>query len=90
MENSSILKNARKVRLTHVISEDDVLNQIDIIETIANKKNRTFLEVCEVLKILEMGRQNWIWLDNGNAFDEQLADLATHFEDITLAIQGEI
>lgn len=90
MENSSILKNARKVRMTHLVSEGDVLGQIDIIETIANKTDRTFLEVCEVLKLLEIGRQNWILLDNGNAFDEQLADLATHFQDITLAIQGEI
>jgi len=61
-------------RFNHRRDDDDaVSNQVRLIQRVANKTGQSYKEVLETCKMLEMSRQNDLYVNNGDAFDEQMA-----------------
>jgi hypothetical protein len=55
-----------------VESEEDIISEIEQFKEIQKKTGITYENVIETCKMLELRRQNNLYADNGDAFDEQM------------------
>jgi len=65
-------------------SSSIVLNEIKLMHDLALKTGKTYGEVLETCKMLEMRRKNDLYVSNGDNFDEQMAGfgkLLKHFNE---------
>ncbi|MDD4515439.1 hypothetical protein [Massilibacteroides sp.] len=60
-------------RMWHTVYESDLKVYISELEKIAEKSKFTIDQVLKAAEILELKRKNNLYVNNGDAFDEQMA-----------------
>jgi hypothetical protein len=63
---------SQRPRDHRVVGRGDVINDMEAVKEIAESTGSTKQEVIELMRVMEMERQSNLYVDNGDAFDEQL------------------
>jgi len=70
------------------ISLNDLRSFLESATCLAKEFNISVSDVIQAQKVLEMERQNLLYVANGDAFDEQLAGFGAILQDVVSAIES--
>ena len=57
-------------------NKQEVILTINMIKEISSETSVPISDIIELLKVMEMERKNDLYVDNGDAFDEQVSGFA--------------
>jgi hypothetical protein len=76
-------------RRWHEVEEPEIDEFLSTVIRLAEKHGISVSDVIAASRVLELARQNNLYIEDGDAFDEQLAGLGRILESAIFTLSGE-